>query len=198
MKGVLSLSLTAIAGLGAGAVLAAAFFAGFSGLGGVSNGPWRTNPAVGAPAANPVTRAGVARIGLLALNRKEAVYFMAGEDSAGSALKEACVYRLTGADLPARWWSVTLYAEDNYLARNGEGAHAVSAFSVVRNEEGVFSAVISPERPEGAPNWISSKNAGAFTLTARLYNPHEAALADLDGISLPRIERLSCTGEGAA
>ncbi len=198
MKGVAGVVLTILAGLGGGAGLAAVFIAGFAGVGGVSNDVWRTNPAVGAPAANPAIRAGVARIGLLALNQKEAVYFMAGSDAAGRPLDEACVYRLTGSDLPARWWSVTLYAEDNYLARNGEAAHAISADSVVRNLGGAFSAVISAARPAGAQNWLASKNAGAFTLTARLYNPDEKALADLAGIELPRIERVSCGREEAS
>ena len=56
-----------------------------------------------------------------------------------------------------------------------------------------FNAIVGP-RPIG---WISSRSAGTFDLTLRLYMPDAALLAD-PGTALdpPRLARLSC--EGAA
>lgn len=195
MKRLMIFVVVVLLGLLAGVSGATAFLAGVADFGSVSSGPWRTHPAIGAAAADPLTRARVARLGLLALNRDEAVYFTAATDSDGARLTDQCDYALVGGDLPARWWSVTLYAEDDFLAMNGDEAHAISADSTARDADGGFTALVSRARPADAANWISSKNADAFTLTARLYNPDDGVADDLAAVALPRIERRGCAGE---
>lgn len=156
---------------------------------------WRGDFATGSEAADPYTRARVARHGLLALAKTEAVYLTRNTDSAGKRLSADCTYRLTGGAMPAGWWSVTLYDAQSMLPANTDGALSIDAS---RTGPGAWEVVIAPERPADAPHWISSRNAGAFDLTLRLYMP-EPALLEAPGRTLaaPRLERLSC-GKDAA
>lgn len=159
-------------------------------------GPWASNPLTGARSADPYTRAFVARVGILALNRSETIYFDARSDSEGRRLDARCRYRLSGGPLPARWWSATVYAEDDFLPRNDDRALSVDADSVTTGPDGRWSATLAPERPSGG-DWISTRRAGAFAVTLRLYLPEPEAAEDPTGLALPAIERLSCDG-GAA
>jgi len=198
MKRMFIFAIVVLTGLLIGVSAASALLSKAGHVGAVASGPWRTNPAVGAAAADPLTRARVARIGLLALTQSETVYYTAFTDSDGAPLTSACRYELSGGDLPTRWWSVTLYAQDNFLAQNGHGAHAVSADSVQRDAGGDYVTSLAEAQPGGAANWISTANAGAFSLTARLYNPDPAILSNLGDVALPDITRTECDAAGEA
>lgn len=161
-------------------------------FGNVDVGGWRSDFATGSEAADPYTRARVARHGLLALAKTEAVYFTRATDDAGAPLREACTYRLSGGAMPAGWWSVTLYDGQSMLPANTDNALSVNAQSF---GDGAWTAVIAPSRPTGGEAWISSRSAGNFDLTLRLYMPAPALLAK-PGAALvpPRVERISCEG----
>lgn len=163
-------------------------------FGDVDVGGWRSDFAVGSRAADPYTRARVARHGLLALAKSEAVYFTRARDDAGDPLREACTYRLSGGPMPAQWWSVTLYDGQSLLPANSDNALSIDAERAGRGE---WSAIIAPRRPAGEALWISSRGAGTFDLTLRLYVPRPELLTRPDAaLEAPRIARLSC--EGAA
>jgi hypothetical protein len=163
-------------------------------FGDVDVGGWRGDFATGSDAADPYTRARVARHGLLALAKSEAVYLTRTTDEAGQPLREDCTYRLSGGAMPAGWWSVTLYDAKSMLPLNTDNALSIDAS---RAGAGPWEAVIAPVQPAGATHWISSRNAGNFDLTLRLYMPDAALLeAAARTLSAPRIERLSC-GDGA-
>jgi hypothetical protein len=151
---------------------------------------WRSDFAIGSEAADAYTRARVARHGLLALARSEAVYFTRTTDDDGAPLREACTYRLSGGAMPAGWWSVTLYDAASMLPANTDGALSIDAS---RAGTGAWEAVIAAQRPEGADHWISSREAGTFDLTLRLYMPDPAVIATpTNELVPPRIERLGC------
>jgi hypothetical protein len=163
-------------------------------FGNVDVGGWRSDFAIGSKSADPYTRARVARHGLLALARSEAVYLTRNTDDAGAPLREACTYRLSGGAMPAGWWSVTLYDGASMLPANTDSALSIDASRV---GAGAWEAVIAPERPEGAEHWISSRKAGTFDLTLRLYMPDPAVIdSPATALKPPRIARLSC-GEPA-
>ena len=164
-------------------------------FGNVDVGGWRSDFAIGSKAADPYVRARVARHGLLALAKTEAVYFTRATDDEGAPLREGCSYRLSGGQMPAGWWSVTLYDGQSMLPANTDGALSIDA---ERAGGGAWSAVIAPERPAGEGLWISSRGADTFDLTLRLYMPDVALLADPNtALTPPVIKRLSC-GEGGA
>lgn len=153
-------------------------------------GQWSHSRLAGAEAAGPYTRAIVAREGLLALSARQALYFTLDRDEHGGRLDEGCVYQITASPLAARWWSVTLYADDNFLARNNDYAPSVDATRTLAAADGSWSARISPVRGESA-NWISSRAAGrGFSLTLRVYNPTPEFHPTEAG--LPRLTTLSC------
>ncbi|MCM0000327.1 MAG: DUF1214 domain-containing protein [Erythrobacter sp.] len=162
-------------------------------FGDIDVGGWRSDFATGSEAADPYTRARVARHGLLALAKTEAVYFTRATDESGAPLREGCSYRLSGGQMPAGWWSVTLYDAASMLPANTDGALSIDAW---RAGGGAWSAIVAPERPADGSLWISSRGSGTFDLTLRLYMPDAALLADPNAaLSPPVIKRLSC-GEG--
>ncbi len=158
---------------------------------------WRSDFAIGSEAADPYTRARVARHGLLGLAKTEAVYFARTTDEAGRRLVANCDYRLTGGAMPAAWWSITLYDADSMLPLNQDEALSVDATSIVSDSER-WMALISSTRPRMEPNWISSSGAENFDLTLRLYVPDKALLED-PGANLtpPVIERIACREEAS-
>lgn len=154
-------------------------------------GGWQINLKAGSSAADPYTRAVIARVGLLALNQSEAVYFFRDRDDAGAPLREGCSYRLSGEDLPARWWSVTLYDAEGFLARNTQDAHSIDATSVVRSVDGAYEALIAKNRGQ-EQNFLAAEAAGQFTLTLRMYNPQPVVTTTPEALVLPRVTVISC------
>lgn len=179
-----------------GAVSALALSGLLPGLAGLANGKvviagWAADFDVGSTAADPYTRARIARHGLLALARSEAVYFVRNADDEGDRLREECRYRLSGASMPAQWWSVTLYDAASRLPMNDDDAWSIDAS---RAGEGEWNAIVAPQRL-GEGLWLSSRNGGDFDLTLRLYIPAGALIDDPESVLLPpRVERLGCAG----
>jgi hypothetical protein len=155
-------------------------------------GRWSHSRAAGSTAAGPYTRAIIAREGLLALSAREALYFTLESDEQGRPLTESCIYELGGPDFAARWWSVTLYARDDFLAQNNDHAASVDASRVRPAAGGYWRARIAPVRGD-ASHWLSSRNAGrGFSLTLRVYNPQRDFRPSAD--ALPALTTLSCAG----
>ena len=151
---------------------------------------WQSDWNIGSTQADPYLRAHVARFGLLALSKQEAVYFIATEDDAGQTLTEACDYRVFIGPMPADWWSVTLYDGQGYLGMNGHNAHA---FDATKADSSAAEFDISPNTPASGVAWVSSKNTGQFGLMLRLYKPSATLLAQPETeLSPPKITRLEC------
>ena len=114
----------------------------------------------------------------------------------GTGCDEACRYRVSGGAMPARWWSVTVYADDDYLPQNEDNALSFDATRVKTDAAGNWQALVSPRRDAAAPDmaWASSNKAGRFTLTLRLYNPSPAVQANSALVPLPLVTRIDCGG----
>ena len=156
---------------------------------------WVGSHVSGDERADPYSRALVARAGLLALTQAETLYFNRTTDETGKPLRADCTYQLEGGPQPARWWSVTIYAADNYLPVNGDDAQSADATRVAAFAKpadlGHWSVQVSPRKSD-AIHWISSKNAGNYALTIRLYNPEDGARKDFKSIAFPTIKTVSC------
>jgi hypothetical protein len=170
-----------------------------SGLAGgeVANGPWRTSFVTGSADADLYTRARVAVGGLLALAPSETVYWNAEQDAGGRLLDARCDYRVTGGELPARWWSVTAYAADHFLIPNDAGRYSFSQTTLAREPDGAWTMRVAtaPPKSSEAATWLPSGRAGAsgaFALTLRLYNPAPEVYERPASLALPRIEREVC------
>jgi hypothetical protein len=151
----------------------------------IKNGPWEYNPLVGSVAADPYLRAQVARVGFLALNNSETIYFFATQDSAGNPLRCDQAYRVEGRDVDARWWSITAYAADDFLIPNEQNRYSYNMTNLERNAEGGYTIHVSRSTRPG--NWIPTGDGQTFSLWLRLYNPSQAVRDHVRSIELPRI-----------
>jgi len=159
-----------------------------AGPGNVIVGPWHASLATGGADASMYTRNYVAITALLALNRNEAIYFEAQHDDDGRKLSTNCDYDITVAPIQARWWSITAYADDNFLIPNAANrfSYNVRSFGIVPDGDSII-ALGSRQRPG---NWLPTGSlGGGFNLLLRLYNPdaelvEAPALAKLPSIKL--------------
>jgi len=149
----------------------------------VAVGPWRTSLVVGSADADMATRTLVAVNGLLALNRSETIYFEARTDDDGHRLKATCDYDLTGGPLDARWWSITAYADDNFLISNSANRYS---FNVKALGSAQYTIALGPHQRSG--NWLPTGERGGFSLSLRLYNPGAALAAAPGSAKLPSIK----------
>jgi hypothetical protein len=142
----------------------------------------------------------VARHGLLALAKEEAVYFTRAVDDNGDQLKEGCTYEISGTGQDARWWSITLYDDKSRLPMNGDDALSIDATKIKAYFDGsdqAWSAVIAPQPPSNDTLWISSRAANNFDLMIRLYRPSTKLLSAPEAtLNTPSIKRLSCSDDG--
>jgi hypothetical protein len=157
----------------------------------VNAGGWGSDWAIGSAAADPYLRARIARHGLLALSKQEAVYFVRKVDDEGNALRPDCRYKLSGGGQDAMWWSITLYDKDSRLPMNTDNALSIDATKV--GDADNWSAIIAPEKPKESGFWISSAQATQFDLMLRIYRPSQSVLNNPQvNVNAPNIRRVDC------
>lgn len=156
---------------------------------------WTSDWSIGAPSADSYLRARIAKHGLLALSKQEAVYFTRTRDDDGDVLTEACRYELYGQRQSARWWSITLYDAQSRLPMNEDEALSIDATTI--GDTNAWAAIVAPERPAETEHWVSSRNAQQFDLTLRVYMPTQDVLdAPETFINPPGIKKLDCRDGG--
>lgn len=157
----------------------------------ISAGPWKANLLAGAATADAQTRARVAVGGLLALGRDETLYYVARTDSAGRALQSRCEYRISGLPPDSRWWSITAYADDNFLFPDAQQHFSVNGSSIKTDSEGVFVAYSGPRQQTADGKTTDMRTPGdrGLIFTLRLYQPASALQQDPSMLKAPGIER---------
>ncbi len=169
----------------------AALYLVVAGTESVFSGKWATNKNTASRDAGIYLRTSVAVMGLMAMTREESVYYSTVTDTEGVFLNGNCTYQLKGRDLPARWWSITAYGMDHYFMNTGIDKYSISQSSIVRNEDGTYTATISPEKHK--TNWIPSAKGKYFQLTARFYNPEQSVYDHPGKVQLPTITKVKCS-----
>jgi hypothetical protein len=155
----------------------------------IANGPWRMSTVAGSMDADLYTRAAVAVTGLFALNPTETIYFSAEESDTHQKLRARCTYAVEGKPLDARWWSVTAYADDNFLIPNPARRFSYNMGNLKGEPDGSFRIVASPT--EQAGHWLpTGEGGGSFSLLLRLYNPSPDLLAHFAAVKLPSITQI--------
>lgn len=153
-------------------------------------GPWTTSTVFGSVDAGMYSRARVALFGLLALDKRETMYYQARVDSNGDGLTGNCTYRVEGDDLAAHWWSITAYNADSFLIPNEDDVFSFSKTTTERETDGRFVIRVSADRQE--KNWLPVQAGEAFDLTARFYNPEPSVHVDPAVAVLPSIVKETC------
>lgn len=169
--------------LGAASALLAVRFAGQRGW--IENGAWRTNPSIGMKNLDMYSKANVALISLMSLNRSEAIYYYTETDDNGEPLSGSCDYRIEGGDIDARWWSVTVYGSDQYLIKNSENRFSFNRAILRGDSDGSYTVRLSSQPKEGT--WLPTGNEKQLYLFLRIYNPGSDILNNPSTVQLPRI-----------
>ena len=181
--------------LGAGSALYYAERAGA--IADIEAGPWQANSLAGSADADIYERAVIARVAMLALTREEATYYIASEDSAGRPLVSDCRYSVSGDDMPARWWSITIYGEDLFLIPHDAPVYSYTKTDMLADGGAPFAFELARDGSfihETANRvLVNGTSPGtAFSMLMRLYQPQEDALAAPSDIPAPQITRLGC------
>lgn len=184
-------AITLVGGMAVGLGAVWAFMDGGLGDGAIRNGPWTTSLGYGTRATDAVTRARVARSGLLALPAGETLYWLAKTDASGAPLDGHCRYSLSGTPLDARWWSITVYDARGYLVDNPARIWSVNGANVALDAQGEWRVILSPDKPRDAA-WLPGIKGQPFQLTLRMYNPGPAFRADPAHGVLPRLVKEGC------
>jgi hypothetical protein len=163
------------------------------GVGTVRIGSWTAYPSMGAPDADPYSKARAARQGLLALGRAEGIAFFATRDADGAQLSRKCSYRIEGSAPPARFW--TLYAADPSLRMLPGDRHrkpALQSLDVLRNTDNSFAVTVGPDATPG--NWLSVAGAGPMVFVLTLYDTPVSGSIGVEDVGLPQVLRTGCDG----
>jgi hypothetical protein len=141
-----------------------------------ANGAWRIAPR---PVHGLYERAALARRDLLAPEPRDALTLTATTDETGAPLHGGCSYRIEGASLPAKGWSVAAYGPHQHLLPESAQPQTVTGGGAQAADGRIRLDV--PAHP-----------AASFTLTLRLYRPTRSALAAPGGFNAPRIVAEAC------
>ena len=161
------------------------------GVGAIRIGQWTAFPDVGSPAADPYSKARVAREGVLALGRAEGLTFVAERDEGGDPLKRECAYTIEGSYPTARFW--TLYAADQSLGVIGTGKPrqaALQSYEVLRQADN--AVVISVGARPAPGNWLITNGSGKMYFVLTFYDTPIASSTGLSDVTLPRIQKAGC------
>ncbi|CCV05149.1 conserved exported hypothetical protein [Mesorhizobium metallidurans STM 2683] len=161
------------------------------GVGAIRIGQWTAFPDIGTPAADPYSKARVAREGVLALGRAEGLSFIAERDSGGEQLLRQCTYTIEGGFPTARFW--TLYAADQSLGVVQTGRArlaALQSYQVLRQPDN--SVIISVGSRPAPGNWLLTEGAGRMYFVLTFYDTPIASSTGLSDVTLPRILRVGC------
>jgi hypothetical protein len=163
------------------------------GVGAVTIGSWTAYPDMGAPDADPYSKARQARLGLLPLGRAEGLAFTASSDAGGAPLSRKCSYLIEGSTPPARFW--TLYAADRSLRMippEGRRKPALQSLAILRNPDNSFAIAVGPDTTPG--NWLRVSGSGPMVFVLTLYDTPVAGVIGAEDVELPQVLRTACRG----
>jgi hypothetical protein len=160
----------------------------------VNIGQWRAYPKAGTDEADPYSVAIYTRGAVVPLASGEGLALVAREDSAGHLLDPTCIYQLAGQTPAARLWTLTAVDGHGRLVETLPGRGHLVSHNLLRNFDGTFE--ITAARNPHSGNWLplaANAHAGdGLRFVLRLYDAPVTTGAALDGVSVPKIERLGC------
>ena len=159
----------------------------------VRTGAWNLWTADGDVGADPYTLAHMARSGRLPMTSRNALYFIARQDSSGEDLYAGCDYVISGKPLEADWWSLALYDRKGRIINTAQGSAYVNSSSLLRLADGGYVIMLGKKMRPG--NWIGIEGWENFSIMLRLYGIHASKDTKRDNTieqNLPIIRRLDC------
>jgi hypothetical protein len=152
---------------------------------------WKTAKGIGSPDANALTRAVIAKIGLFANSKEEAIYFAAYPGNPDEDMYGDRYYRIISKKpIQASWWAITLYNDRRFLVDNVENRYSFTTFNVVRERDGSFVIDVAPSKPEGAKNWLPAPKGERIHVILRVYHPAPALYENIEAYPLPVVREV--------
>jgi hypothetical protein len=186
------LPAVAIAAVALGVAATLLSLRGEPGFGAVRLGAWTSFPRLGNADIDPYGRAAVALEGALPLGEGEGLAFVASKDDTGAPLDSRCDYTLSGAALPARFWTLSAYDVEGRLRRNDTDRFGLTSAGLLRQAGGGFSIAAAREARPG--NWLPLGEKSRFQLVLRAYEAGATSLAGaFEGLAMPKIARGDCS-----
>ena len=148
----------------------------------IKNGNWKVNPNM--DLKDSYQRAYISRIGVFALDEKEALYFLSSKDNDGNPLRSDFDYQIIGTPPKGRYWSYTLYGEDYFLVKNDANIYSINKENLTKDKPIMVSST------KKDINWLPSGNETKFHITLRVYNPDESVYKNLESLELPTIKKI--------
>ena len=148
----------------------------------IKNRNWKVNPNM--DLKDSYQRAYISRIGVFALDDKEALYFLSSKDSDGNPLTSDFDYQIIGTPPKGRYWSYTLYGEDYFLVKNDANIYTINKENLTKDKP----ILVSSSKKD--INWLPSGNETKFHITLRVYNPDESVYKNLESLELPIIKKI--------
>jgi hypothetical protein len=148
----------------------------------IKNGNWTVNPNM--DLKNSYQRAYISRIGVFALDEKEALYFLSSKDNDGDQLTSDFDYQIIGTPPKGRYWSYTLYGEDYFLVKN-----VANIYTINKENLNIDKPIIVSSSKKDI-NWLPSGTETKFHITLRVYNPYESVYKNLESLDLPIIKKI--------
>ena len=148
----------------------------------IKNGNWKVNPKM--DLKDSYQRAYISRIGVFALDEKEALYFLSSKDNDGNPLRSDFDYQIIGTPPKGRYWSYTLYGEDYFLVKNDANIYTINKENLTKDKPIMVSST------KKDINWLPSGNETKFHITLRVYNPDESVYKNLESLELPTIKKI--------
>ena len=148
----------------------------------IKNGNWTVNPNM--DLKDSYQRAYISRIGVFALDEKEALYFLSSKDNNGNPLSSDFDYQIIGSPPKGRYWSYTLYGEDYFLVKNDANIYTINKENLDRDKPILVSSTKKNN------NWLPSGNEKQFHITLRIYNPDKNVYKNLESLDLPIIKKI--------
>ena len=156
-------------------------------------GPWVGWTAAARVDADPYTRAHFARNGALPLSGEVARSYLARTDGDGQRMHSSCEYSLDGRDLPAGWWSISVFDDRGRLISNPAQRYAFTSETIALGPDGAFMVALSRDARPG--NWLPTGGAGRIAVMLTLLDSKPALLTALqkgDARGLPTIRKVQC------
>ena len=187
-----TLPVAVIAALALGFAATIFSLQGAPGFGSVQIGPWVSWPRLGNAEIDPYARAVTAIDGALPIGSGEGLAFVASTDESGAALDSRCDYEISGAEPPARFWTLAAYDVGGRLRANRAGRYGLTSRGLLRDADGAFTIALAREARSG--NWMPLGEKSRFSLVLRAYQANSSALSDaFEGLTLPTISRGPCS-----
>ncbi len=190
MSGLLKFLVAVAVGLAAGYFSATYMAGGHAFSGAVRLGAWTAWPQSGREDASPYSRLHFLMHGQLPPSHFNRLEFEATKDDSGAPLDAGCTYRIASIALPARWWALTLYPEEEIRQGRLDHVREISSRTATLARDGSVKFGISRQPRPG--NWLQAPQKGRFILVFRLFGPTPLTREKLLSRPPARIVREAC------